>query len=288
MKSNDPWWSQGAPKKSIARSWTLGSTFVVTVVIGIITAGLGTVIVGFQAPKVKDWEWGQEYRASINALASGCGPIYTISDAAYLSRQVGSVPESDIEGNPIALNYVSTVPFAGTMYELGVDTGKQTTWNPGEPSAPRVEKVLRSLYDGWMVAYYSQDATENQKDSLIFTAQNQPELKMMVVPWPKDRAKIPQNRNVAYAVWGATQQCANVLVSQIREFREAFPISGAPGFNGLVPRSLTFAETGLQILDPASSSPPSKTSDSSRSSMGPREGGSNSLEFPRNNTKGSR
>lgn len=250
MESNSPWWGKGATKKSITHNWTLGSTSVVVVVFGIITAGLGAVIVGFQAPTVKDWEWGQEYRASVSALASGCGATYTISNKAYLDKQVGTVPEADKKGNPIALNYVSTVPFAGTMYEQGVDTTEQTTWNPGEPSVPRVEKVLRNLYDGWIVAYYSQDATANQKDSLIFLAQNEPELKMMVVPWPKDRAKIPQNRNVAYATWGATQQCTNVLASQIRDFREAFPASGAPGYNGANPRPLTFKETGLQILDP--------------------------------------
>lgn len=252
-----PWWARDTARTSTVLTWTWRSS-VTVLVIGLIgLGGLGAILVGPRTPEKSPWvqmgnEYGVSIRPSVDALAARCGPIYTVQDPPqWVEGQVGTVPDVDEDGNPIKLGYISTVPFYGPMSETGVDTSNgKVAWSRKDTDIPRPEQVLRNLYDGWMVAYYSPFMPGPKIEQLMKYAEENRDLKMLVVPWPGDREAIPNRKMIAYATWGSTQQCVDLLNRQVQNFREFSPASAAPGPQGETPRELTYEDIPLAVLDP--------------------------------------
>jgi len=181
---------------------------------------------------------GLARRASSQALIGGCGATFEFKGIA---RESGIVPATRPDGREARQAYRTIVPMFGKFWETGAPTPPASTgfWAPQDPEAPQAEELVRNLWDGWMVVYYTNAATPADIAALEKIATTQPEFKMLVAPWERRRGPLPSNRKIAYSVWGASQTCQRLVAPTIREFREAYPVSTAPGADGTPPPVIT-------------------------------------------------
>lgn len=141
--------------------------------------------------------WGTTTRPTVEALVAGCGPLAQVtnprSEVAWIDRP---------QGNDLPLPYETTIPAAGWFYRDPPSDGEV---------APAPEAVLREMWAGGRVAWYSADVSADVVQQLRQMADSHPEWSMRVAQWPVDREAMPGaddgGARVAFATWGATQTC---------------------------------------------------------------------------------
>lgn len=228
-----PWWARTtqrplmSPRQVRRRTvrGTLGTILVTLVVI----LGLALTLAGGQHPATRPTgqPGGLEHRQTTQALIAGCGGIYTFT---------GTLAESGTTPGPYTWRTI--VPMFGPMSPDPAPTS-QHYWPTGDPGAPTPEHLLRNQWNGALIAYYTPNANPGDVANLRHLADSQPDLRMLVTPWPADRGPLPRNRNIAYATWNASQTCARLNAAALQEFRTGHPASDAPGYTGTQPSALT-------------------------------------------------
>lgn len=230
-----PWWAanSAAPYLSRAHVSMIGprGTLTALVVALCFVAGLWTLLVS-TAPQETVHEPGGllAHQQSNDALIGGCGPLYSFEEPTANS---GTVPDKTTTGVSNRLGYPTTVPMRGQFWDSPVD---KHVWRPDEAAKPVAEQLLRNMWDGDMVVYYSHLVPEKDVEALSRLARLQPDLHLYVVPWEQRlRGPLPRGRSLAFATWNTSQTCHTLSLPALGDFREAAPTSGAPGADGTRP-----------------------------------------------------
>lgn len=213
----EPWWTTLTTTDTHARGrrHTLRALVSTTIAALLSGAAVGIALAGPRTPESTTEEFVTYTRPGIQALAAGCGPLAQVPTP---SKGTGWVPD---RGN--VMPYDTTVPVSGWFFEQP----------PTEDDiSPLPEAVVREMYDGRKIAWYADDAPEQIINQLHALADQNPQWNLRVTQWPSERGeRLPAQ--VAFATWGATQSCDQVLP----EIAEAVWAAGtpAPGTRGEVP-----------------------------------------------------
>lgn len=235
-----PWWAANTRQPLLhphqVRTRTLRGT------LGILAFITATILGGWwvlTSTEVKYIEVGPRgehgIRQTTNALVGGCGRMYTFPGATAKS---GTVPTHNSSGIPNRQDYPTIVPMFGRFWNDPAPAD-QTFWSRDEADIPEPENLLRNQWDGQMVVYYTTDVTEDDLDRLTNLLLTEPELDMLVVPWPNERGPLPAHRNFAFVTWNHSQTCHRLELSALHDFRRFYPPDTAPGNDGTPPPDLT-------------------------------------------------
>jgi hypothetical protein len=243
-----PWWAdrpEAPPRTRRARQ--IRTAIGLGVAISASAVAASVILVGPSTAQTFESPLGTATRPSLTALAAGCGPQYQVTKSP---SRVGTWPDVDANGDPLRPAHSTVVPVQGVMSTNPADA-MGTTWllDTAEPP-PTPEQVLRSLWSGWMVAYVTADAPTGTDQALAAMSRRDPALKMLVVPWPTDRDRLPNRKTIALATWANVQECTAFSAEVVREFRAAHPSVDAPGSDGSAPPVL-IADPPVRPAEPS-------------------------------------
>ena len=192
---------------------------VTAITVAVLVGGVGAwSLLPHAGARTEVTTWGEIQRPTLDGLALGCGPLEIVSAA---TSDTGWVDTRNV------LPYDTVVPTAGWFYPYGPEEAIEAEVAP--------EQVLREMWEGGSVAWYTAGASSEVRASLERLVAANPQWRMRVAQWPEGRGGQPSGQ-VAFATWGATQSC-----DQVSEDVAAAVIaagSGAPGRPGQVPPSL--------------------------------------------------
>jgi hypothetical protein len=234
-----PWWGWRpetatlTPRqvhRHLARNATIGASLFL-----IATTSLWWVLSATEVKDIDETDFGYyAHKQSTNALVGGCGPMYSAPLSQALDTS-GTVPDKDRAGIPNRVTYPNVVPMFGEFWDVPAPED-QALWSFDEPNAPKPENLLRNMWDGTMVAYYTEAVSEEEIELFHSILDLHPEMDLKVIPWDSSvRGPLPENRDVAFATWNASQSCHRLIAPALYDFREAHPASDAPGHNGTEP-----------------------------------------------------
>ena len=211
--------------------FTVRGTLTAGGLIATVVLGLWIVLIATAPQQVVREEGGiLATQQSNDALIGGCGPLYSFPDATADS---GTVPATTASGVSNRLGYPTTVPMRGQFWDEPV---KDRFWEPDEADKPVAEQMLRNLWDGDMVAYYTHLVPAEDVKTLVNLSRARPELRLFVVPWEQRlRGSLPRGRALALATWNSSQTCHALSVPAVIDFRDAAPATAAPGADGTRP-----------------------------------------------------
>jgi hypothetical protein len=203
--------------------------------VSLLVAGMSWVLAETEVRDVELTNFGfYAHKQTTDALIGGCGPIYRAPLDASQSES-GTVPAKDKAGISNRLTYSTVVPMFGEFWDDPAPAD-QSFWSRSEPETPNPENLLRNMWDGEMVVYYTAAVDEAALKVLHDVLVLRPELDLKVVPWDSTvRGPLPQNRHIAFATWNASQSCHQLIAPALYDFRDANPATQAPGYDGTEP-----------------------------------------------------
>lgn len=229
-----PWWATGSTQPVLTpqqvRRYTLRGVISTALALALVTAAGCWVLLGSAVQDVTVEEGMLAHKQSNDALIGGCGRIYRFPDA---TAESGIVPRTNTAGEPNRIGYRTIVPIRGPFWSGGV--GKRT-WTRDAARPPGAERLMRNMWDGDMVVYYNDDVTSDDVATLLALSRTRPALRLFVAPWDAQlRGPLPKGRTLAFATWNTSQSCHTLAVTALYDFREAAPVTDAPGADGTNP-----------------------------------------------------
>lgn len=234
-----PWWARSSTKpfltsKQVRRRTPRGIVGSCVFVL-VFLLGMYWVLTATEVKDVQRTDFGAfAYKQTTDALIGGCGPMYRYP-AAEVSASSGTVPRRDKMGVTNRQDYVTAVPMFGRFWTSPAPE-EDPFWERDDTNIPTPEMLLANMWRGAMVVYYSADVTDAELRTLREVLRLHPELDILVVPWDETSlGLLPQNREVAFATWNASQSCHQFIAPAAYDFRRIFPARKAPGFDGTAP-----------------------------------------------------
>lgn len=230
-----PWWATNSTTPHLSRTQVTTITprgaLTLGTLITCFTAGLWALLITTAPQQITRADGGLLAHQQTNeALIGGCGPLYSYPNATTGS---GTVPNKNAAGISNRLGYNTTVPMRGQFWDTPIT---RPIWMPDAQNKPVAEQILRNLWDGDMVAYYTPALPTEDITNLAQLARTRPELRLLVVPWEQRlRGPLPGNRALALVAWNTSQTCHALSVPALHDFRTHAPANTAPGYDGTKP-----------------------------------------------------
>lgn len=218
------WWAknstQGTYAKKQIRRYDLSTVLTALSILAIVMGGMIWTVIGADPNRARSGQFESlEHPASIGAVLSQCGDIFTFDPPSHhygvhdsdemIEKLGGQVPEQDIPVHPMI------VPVYGYMTEEVHLT--ETMYNFA--NAPTRSEVLRALYDGKIVLWYSPALTDVEKGTLSTYLNTSPHRdRLVAIEWVDE--ELPLGRHYAFSTWNVSQSCLRWDSNVLDEFIE--------------------------------------------------------------------
>lgn len=203
----------------------------------VLALAAGLVTANFTKPNPYEPRNGQfnsvEYPATIPAIINECGAIFNFTPD---EKHYGQFPKGFFDGakpgerkKRQTFLHPMIVPAYGYMSNNLIDVPKPFI-SPETTNIPKLEEVLRLMWDGWTVIWYVppgsaiQDNTSFNNMLTLSTLAEVEEYanshpKTIALPWTGEKP-LPAQRNIAFSQWGTTQSCAIWNADIVDAFKE--------------------------------------------------------------------
>lgn len=234
-----PWWARSSRQPYLrpdqVRTRTVRGTLTTVAFLTVLFLGVWWVLTATGVKQVTITSTGAlAHKQTTNALIGGCGPMFTYPHRVA-DKESGIVPRRDTMLVSNRQRYRTIVPMFGRFWNDPARTD-QRLWQRNEPHIPVAENLLGNMWTGTMVIYYTAAVPAADLKTLSDIVTLHPELDIIVAPWEQQvRGPMPQNRQIAFATWNASQSCHQLVAPAVYDFRKAYPASAAPGFHGRKP-----------------------------------------------------
>lgn len=208
---SNEWWakdsSYNAYAKKQIRRYDLSTVLTAFSILAIVMGGMVWTVVGADPNRVTTGQFeSNEHPTSIGAVLNQCGDIFTFDPPSHhygvynsdeVIEQLGEqVPEKELPLHPMI------VPVYGYMTEEARLTETMYSF----ANAPDRSEVLRALYDGQIVLWYSPALTDAEKGALSTYLNTSPHRdRLVAIEWVDEA--LPLGRQYAFSTWNVSQSC---------------------------------------------------------------------------------
>lgn len=163
-----------------------------------------------------------------NAILSQCGDIWYFDPP---TKWYGTIPAGYTGTIPTAPMLIPVYGYM-TLEPFNLDSYEQQTWVPGEKRENPYswEQTLRALWEGYTIIWAASTLPDEAYLYLLEYADTQP--RTIVLPYTYENLDpaiqdfyqnrtpfLPENRLIAFSVWGASQSCNAFSETTLTDFK---------------------------------------------------------------------